>query len=74
MQLESPKYDNEHTAECTGKTTVLCKCMVDSTWLTILDALSLILSRSGPSLISSSLKLFQVNDMQIYYTGLKGKP
>lgn len=59
-EIESPKCDNEHTAECTGKTTVLCKSMVDSTWLTILDALSLILARSqGEAIILEILKGYQ---------------
>ncbi|XP_020274026.1 protein MON2 homolog isoform X2 [Asparagus officinalis] len=59
-EIESPKYDNEHRAECTGKTTVLCKCMVDSTWMTILDALSLILARSqGEAIILEILKGYQ---------------
>ena len=44
-QLESPRCDSDPPAKCTGKTAVLCISMVDSLWLTILDALSLILSR-----------------------------
>lgn len=46
-QLESPRGDNDPPAKCTGKTASLCISMVDSLWLTILDALSLILSRFG---------------------------
>ena len=44
-QLESPRCDYVPSAKCTGKTAVLCISMVDSLWLTILDALSLILAR-----------------------------
>lgn len=47
IQLESPKGDYDPLARRTGKTAVLCMAMVDSLWLTILDALSLILSRYG---------------------------
>lgn len=44
-QLESPRCDYVPSAKCGGKTAVLCISMVDSLWLTILDALSLILAR-----------------------------
>lgn len=44
-QLESPRFDFDPPAKCTGKLAVLCLSMVDSVWLTVLDALSLILSR-----------------------------
>lgn len=59
-EIESPKCDGEQTAERSGRTTVLCKSMVDSTWLTILDALSLILARSqGEAIILEILKGYQ---------------
>jgi len=44
-QLDSPRYEYDPVERYNGKTTVLCIAMVDSFWLTILDALSLILSR-----------------------------
>ncbi|KAG2402271.1 uncharacterized protein HKW66_Vig0234670 [Vigna angularis] len=44
-EIESPRCDNDPPVKWSGKTTVLCISMVDSLWLTILDALSLILSR-----------------------------
>lgn len=44
-QLESPRCDYDLPNNCPGKTALLCLAMVDSLWLTILDALSLILSR-----------------------------
>lgn len=59
-EIESPRCDGEQIAECTGRTTILCKSMVDSTWLTILDALSLILARSqGEAIILEILKGYQ---------------
>ncbi|KAK3200540.1 hypothetical protein Dsin_023955 [Dipteronia sinensis] len=58
--LESPRCDYDPSAKCTGKTAVLCISMVDSLWLTILDALSLILSRSqGEAIILEILKGYQ---------------
>lgn len=49
-QLESPRYEHHPSSEYTGKTSNLCISMVDSLWLTILDAFSLILSRyNSPS-------------------------
>ncbi|GKF87332.1 hypothetical protein Tco_0258209, partial [Tanacetum coccineum] len=45
-ELESPRCESDPPAKFTGKTTVLCTMMVDSVWLTILDALSLILTKS----------------------------
>lgn len=36
--------------ECSGQLALLCMAMVNSTWLTILDSLSLILMRSAQSL------------------------
>ena len=44
-QIESPRYDSDSPEKCTGKTATLCISMVDSMWLTILDALSLILTK-----------------------------
>ncbi|KAE8010084.1 hypothetical protein FH972_006478 [Carpinus fangiana] len=59
-ELESPRSDNNPPAKCTGKTAALCISMVDSLWLTILDALSLILSRSqGEAIILEILKGYQ---------------
>lgn len=45
FQLESPRCDTDPPAKFIGKTAVLCTTMVDSVWLTILDALSLILTK-----------------------------
>ncbi|XP_048323990.2 uncharacterized protein LOC107412268 isoform X2 [Ziziphus jujuba] len=59
-ELESPKCDYDPPAKCTGKTALLCLSMVDSVWLTILDALSLILSRSqGEAIVLEILKGYQ---------------
>ncbi|XP_031260059.1 protein MON2 homolog [Pistacia vera] len=59
-ELESPRCDYDPLPKCTGKTAVLCISMVDSLWLTILDALSLILSRSqGEAIILEILKGYQ---------------
>ncbi|KAB1202761.1 hypothetical protein CJ030_MR8G022169 [Morella rubra] len=59
-ELESPRGDNDPPAKCTGKTASLCISMVDSLWLTILDALSLILSRSqGEAIVLEVLKGYQ---------------
>ncbi|XP_041019772.1 protein MON2 homolog isoform X5 [Juglans microcarpa x Juglans regia] len=59
-ELESPRCDNDPPAKCTGKTAALCISMVDSLWLTILDALSLILSRSqGEAIVLEILKGYQ---------------
>lgn len=44
-QIESPRCEYDSALKFAGKTAVLCVAMVDSLWLTILDALSLILSR-----------------------------
>ncbi|XP_057428079.1 uncharacterized protein LOC130721323 isoform X3 [Lotus japonicus] len=58
--LESPRCDKDPLVICTGKTAVLCISMVDSLWLTILDALSLILSRSqGEAIVLEILKGYQ---------------
>ncbi|KAI8555871.1 hypothetical protein RHMOL_Rhmol05G0207500 [Rhododendron molle] len=59
-ELESPRCDSDPTAKCTGETAVLCMSMVDSMWLTILDALSLILSKSqGEAIVLEILKGYQ---------------
>ncbi|XP_026446495.1 protein MON2 homolog isoform X1 [Papaver somniferum] len=59
-ELESPRCDSEPPFKCTGETAVLCTAMVDSMWLTILDALSLILTRSqGEAIILEILKGYQ---------------
>ncbi|CAK9183894.1 unnamed protein product, partial [Ilex paraguariensis] len=59
-ELESPKDDSDPPAKCTGKTAVLCMSMVDSMWLTILDALSLILTKSqGEAIVLEILKGYQ---------------
>lgn len=59
-ELESPRCDFDPAAKCTGKVAVLCISMVDSLWLTILDALSLILSRSqGEAIVLEILKGYQ---------------
>ncbi|XP_019439975.1 PREDICTED: protein MON2 homolog [Lupinus angustifolius] len=59
-ELESPRGDNDPPLKWTGKTAVLCISMVDSLWLTILDALSLILSRSqGEAIVLEILKGYQ---------------
>lgn len=57
-ELDSPRSDPP--VKCTGKIAVLCISMVDSMWLTILDALSLILSRSqGEAIVLEVLKGYQ---------------
>ncbi|XP_054804330.1 uncharacterized protein LOC129307410 isoform X2 [Prosopis cineraria] len=59
-ELESPRCDNDPPVKWTGKTAVLCYSMVDSLWLTILDALSLMLSRSqGEAIVLEILKGYQ---------------
>lgn len=59
-ELESPRCDNNPPVKWAGKTAVLCLSMVDSLWLTILDALSLILSRSqGEAIVLEILKGYQ---------------
>lgn len=45
IQLESPRFDYEPPGKCNGRIASVCISMVDSLWLTILDALSLILTR-----------------------------
>ncbi|KAL0926436.1 hypothetical protein M5K25_002670 [Dendrobium thyrsiflorum] len=59
-ELESPKNDRDMPSKCTGETADLCISLVNSTWLTILDALSLILTRSqGEAVIIEILKGYQ---------------
>ncbi|KAI4378915.1 hypothetical protein MLD38_016333 [Melastoma candidum] len=59
-ELESPRCEYEQLPKRTGKTAVLCISMIDSLWLTILDALSLILSRSqGEAIVLEILKGYQ---------------
>ncbi|GAB2246516.1 hypothetical protein Droror1_Dr00002009 [Drosera rotundifolia] len=59
-ELESPRLESDSPGKLTGKTANLCFSMVDSTWLTILDALSLILARSqGEAIVLEILKGYQ---------------
>ncbi|KAJ7973440.1 protein MON2-like isoform X1 [Quillaja saponaria] len=59
-ELDSPRSDNDPPIKWTGKTAVLCMTMVDSLWLIILDALSLILERSqGEAIVLEILKGYQ---------------
>ncbi|CAH8359815.1 unnamed protein product [Eruca vesicaria subsp. sativa] len=60
-ELESPRYEVHPSSNIyTGKTSHLCISMVDSLWLTILDAFSLILSRSqGEAIVLEILKGYQ---------------
>ncbi|KAL0738731.1 hypothetical protein Bca4012_014941 [Brassica carinata] len=60
-ELESPRYELHPSSDYyTGKTSHLCISMVDSLWLTILDAFSLILSRSqGEAIVLEILKGYQ---------------
>ncbi|KAG2305536.1 hypothetical protein Bca52824_034187 [Brassica carinata] len=60
-ELESPRFEHHPTSDYyTGKTSHLCISMVDSLWLTILDAFSLILSRSqGEAIVLEVLKGYQ---------------
>ncbi|KAL9687201.1 hypothetical protein QQ045_031599 [Rhodiola kirilowii] len=59
-ELESPRGDTDLPAKHTGKTVLVCLSMVDTTWLTILDALSLILTRSqGEAIVLEILKGYQ---------------
>ncbi|CAA6667168.1 unnamed protein product [Spirodela intermedia] len=59
-ELDSPKCDTNPPPKHTGKTAVICLSMVDSMWLTILDALSLVLTRSqGEAIILEILKGYQ---------------
>ncbi|XP_008450757.2 uncharacterized protein LOC103492245 isoform X2 [Cucumis melo] len=59
-ELESPRFDYEPPGKCNGRIASVCISMVDSLWLTILDALSLILTRSqGEAIILEILKGYQ---------------
>ncbi|XXG73744.1 hypothetical protein AAC387_Pa07g2600 [Persea americana] len=59
-EIESPRCITDPPAKCMGETAALCISMVDSMWLTILDALSLILTRSqGEAIILEILKGYQ---------------
>ncbi|XP_010256047.1 PREDICTED: protein MON2 homolog isoform X2 [Nelumbo nucifera] len=59
-ELESPRCVSDPPGKYTGQTAILCISMVDSMWLTILDALSLILTRSqGEAIILEILKGYQ---------------
>nr|XP_043614780.1 protein MON2 homolog [Erigeron canadensis] len=59
-ELESPKCESDPPAKLIGKTAVLCTTMVDSVWLTILDSLSLILTKSqGEAIVLEILKGYQ---------------
>lgn len=59
-ELESPRWETNPPAKLTGKTAVLCTTMVDSVWLTILDALSLILTKTqGEAIVLEILKGYQ---------------
>ncbi|CAM0883431.1 unnamed protein product [Alopecurus aequalis] len=58
-ELESPRCEVDRM-ECSGQSALLCVAMVNSTWLTILDSLSLILMRSqGEAIILEILKGYQ---------------
>ncbi|XP_078175701.1 ARM repeat superfamily protein isoform X2 [Carex rostrata] len=58
-ELASPKEENAAVL-CPGQTFHMCTSMVCSTWLTILDALSFILTRSqGEAIILEILKGYQ---------------
>ncbi|XP_073141433.1 uncharacterized protein [Henckelia pumila] len=59
-ELESPRCDTDPPTKCTGISAELCISMVDSTWLIILDALSLVLTKSqGEAIILEILKGYQ---------------
>lgn len=59
-ELESPRSGYDQPLKCTGKTALLCISMVDSLWLIVLDALSLILTRSqGEAIVLEILKGYQ---------------
>ncbi|CAI9102822.1 OLC1v1001167C1 [Oldenlandia corymbosa var. corymbosa] len=59
-EIESPRCDSDPSEKCTGKTAALCLAMVDSMWLIILDALSLILAKSqGEAIVLEILKGYQ---------------
>lgn len=59
-ELESPRCESDPPTKFFGKTAILCTTMVDSVWLTILDALSLILTKSqGEAIVLEILKGYQ---------------
>ncbi|ERM93505.1 protein MON2 homolog isoform X2 [Amborella trichopoda] len=59
-ELESPRCESDPRGKCIGNTAVLCLSMVDSLWMTILNALSLILTRSqGEAIVLEILKGYQ---------------
>ncbi|PRQ42774.1 putative mon2, dimerization and cyclophilin-binding domain, guanine nucleotide exchange factor [Rosa chinensis] len=59
-EIESPRCDYDPPAKKTGNAALLCLSMVDSLWLTILDAFSFILSRSqGEAIVLEILKGYQ---------------
>ncbi|KAL3335665.1 hypothetical protein AABB24_031736 [Solanum stoloniferum] len=59
-ELDSPRCESDPPAKLTGRTALLCVSMVDSIWLTILDALSFILAKSqGEAIILEILKGYQ---------------
>ncbi|XP_019258208.1 PREDICTED: protein MON2 homolog isoform X2 [Nicotiana attenuata] len=59
-ELDSPRCESDPPAKLTGRTALLCVSMVDSLWLTILDALSFILAKSqGEAIILEILKGYQ---------------
>ncbi|XP_059291369.1 uncharacterized protein LOC132044850 isoform X2 [Lycium ferocissimum] len=59
-ELDSPRCESDPPAKLTGRTALLCVSMVDSVWLTILDALSFILAKSqGEAIILEILKGYQ---------------
>ncbi|CAN4110213.1 unnamed protein product [Withania somnifera] len=59
-ELDSPRCESDPPAKLTGRTALLCVSMVDSMWLTILDALSFILEKSqGEAIILEILKGYQ---------------
>ncbi|CAN6439754.1 unnamed protein product [Victoria cruziana] len=59
-ELESPRCESDPPIQCIGQTANLSMAMVESLWLIILDALSLILMRSqGEAIILEILKGYQ---------------
>ncbi|KAJ8556427.1 hypothetical protein K7X08_029818 [Anisodus acutangulus] len=59
-ELDSPRCESDPPAKLTGRTALLCVSMVDSMWLTILDALSFILAKSqGEAITLEILKGYQ---------------
>ncbi|XP_022932524.1 protein MON2 homolog isoform X1 [Cucurbita moschata] len=59
-EIESPRSDNDPPGKCNGRLASVCISMVNSLWLTILDALSLVLTRSqGEAIVLEILKGYQ---------------